>query len=430
EGRGGRLEREPGDHHGEADDDHRVALVPDRRDPVERELPRRAVDERRAEEQRRRADRADDEVLQTRLERPDQVDVDRRQHVERDREPLEPEEERHQVRRLDEERHPGACGGEQRVVLGDVLVAHPLAVGEEHGDGAGAREDHLGERRPAVAEDRVVDDRRPGRRLRVDDHREREGDHEAREADQGGERLADDARRQHRDHQQEPGGADERERRRDGEPVDVRLLDHLPPPVSTATNACCPPTARSETSAGQAERPIRQRISGTTTASSPGRRSSALSGTAGPTSWWRTAEIARSMYIAASTIATPPTTAQPHPWRKTPARIRNSPAKELESGTASEMIPIVITTVASAGRPRAIPPSSRNSPVDVRRSTMPATRNSVAEISAWLTIWSTAPSNPRSLKAKIPSTIRPACASDEYITTPRKSGARNASSDP
>ena len=94
------------------------------------------------------------------------------------------------------------------------------------------------------------------------------------------------------------------------------------------------------------------------------------------------------------------------------------------------MIPVVMTSVASAGRPRAMPPSRENSPVDVRRSTMPASRKSEAEMSAWLTICSTAPSKPRSLNANRPSTIRPACASDEYMTTPRKSGARNASSDP
>ena len=66
---------------------------------VERELAGRAVDERPAEEQRRRADRADDQVLEPRLERAGQVDVDRAQDVERDREPLEAEEQRHQVRR-------------------------------------------------------------------------------------------------------------------------------------------------------------------------------------------------------------------------------------------------------------------------------------------------------------------------------------------
>ena len=101
------------------------------------------------------------------------------------------------------------------------------------------------------------------------------------------------------------------------------------------------------------------------------------------------------MYIAASTIATAPTTAQPQPCWKTPARIRNSPAKFEESGTASAITPTVIRTVASAGRPRAIPPSRASSPVAVRRSTIPASRNIDIERRPWLTICSTAPSKPR-----------------------------------
>src|SRR6266849_7236560 len=136
------------------------------------------------------------------------------------------------------------------------------------------------------------------------------------------------------------------------------------------------------------------------------------------------------MYIAASTIAAAPTTAQPQPRWKTPARIRNSPANADDSGTASAMIPVVISTVASTGRPRAIPPRRPSSPVVVRRSTIPASRNSVVEISPWLTICSTEPVSPRSLTAKTPNVSSPICARDEYATTPRKSGARNASSDP
>ena len=62
-----------------------------------------------------------------------------REHVQRDREPLEAEEERHQAPRLHEERHARAGRGEERVVLGDVLVAHLLAVGDEHGRGARRR---------------------------------------------------------------------------------------------------------------------------------------------------------------------------------------------------------------------------------------------------------------------------------------------------
>ena len=71
------------------------------------------------------------------------------------------------------------------------------------------------------------------------------------------------------------------------------------------------------------------------------------------------------MYIAASTIATAPITAYIQPCWKTPARIGNSPANADEPGTASAITPIVISTVASAGRPRAIPP---------RRSKLPGRR--------------------------------------------------------
>ena len=46
------------------------------------------------------------------------------------------------------------------------------------------------------------------------------------------------------------------------------------------------------------------------------------------------------------------------------------------------------------------------------------------------TICSTAPSKPRFVPEKRPSAISPDCASDEYATTPRKSGERNASSEP
>ena len=174
ERRGRRLEREPGDDHREPDHERRVVRVTRRRDLRERQLAGGAVDERRAEEKRCRPHRADDEVLETGLQRPDQVDVDRRQHVERDREPLETEEERHQVRRLHEERHAGACRSEQRVVLGHVFVAHLLPVRDEHRSGAAARKDHLRECAPAVAIHALVDEGGGNRAAVVEQHRQRE----------------------------------------------------------------------------------------------------------------------------------------------------------------------------------------------------------------------------------------------------------------
>ena len=150
--------------------------MPDGADLVEAELAGRAVDERRAEEQRRRADRADDQVLEPRLERPDQVDVDRAQDVERDREPLERRGRassgstpgrRTPCRRR---RRPAARSTRRRARRASARGRRSsTAIAPAAGD------QHLRERGPAVAEHRVV--RRCAaavRALRVDDDREHE----------------------------------------------------------------------------------------------------------------------------------------------------------------------------------------------------------------------------------------------------------------
>ena len=155
-------------------------------DPVQGELAGGAVDERRAEQQYGGAEAADDQVLEPGLERAFQLAVDRAEDVKRDREPLEPEEQRHQVVRRDEEAHAAARRGEQRVVLGDVLVAHALGVGDADREQARAADDHLRERAEAIAPDRVRDDAVDVRRVDVDDHRVDEG---AGEAERAGERA-------------------------------------------------------------------------------------------------------------------------------------------------------------------------------------------------------------------------------------------------
>ena len=230
--RRGGLEAEAGDDHREPGEQEHVAgqsLARDRGgDPLERELPCRAVDEREAEEQHRRAEAADDEVLQARLERADEVDVDRAHDVEADREPLEREEERHQVVRGDEEGHPGAGGREQRVVLGVVAVPARLAVRDADGEEARAGEDQLGERGEPVAADRVGDDSVAVGRVGVEDRRRDEGAGEAERAEEGRERLPGPGRHEHGDEEREARDAEERELRREREPVDVRLRDHGP----------------------------------------------------------------------------------------------------------------------------------------------------------------------------------------------------------
>ena len=77
------------------------------------------------------------------------------------------------------------------------------------------------------------------------------------------------------------------------------------------------------------------------------------------------------------------------------------------------MIPVVISTVASTGRPRAIPPRPANELVPVRGSTIPASRKSVAETSPCATDWTIAPAIPSSFSEKRPIVIRPICAIDE-----------------
>jgi hypothetical protein len=78
------------------------------------------------------------------------------------------------------------------------------------------------------------------------------------------------------------------------------------------------------------------------------------------------------MYIAASTIAPAPIT-PPDPvlLEDAPARIRNSPANEDESGTASAITPVVINRSRGSDGRAPSRRASRSSPVDVRRSTMP-----------------------------------------------------------
>ncbi len=76
-----------------------------------------AVDERRAVEQRRRPDRADDQVLEPRLERLRPRAVRAAEDVERDREQLEGDEERDQVLRCGEQDHPEHRAEQESVAL-------------------------------------------------------------------------------------------------------------------------------------------------------------------------------------------------------------------------------------------------------------------------------------------------------------------------
>ncbi len=82
--------------------------------------------------------------------------VERDQDVEGNREPLEAEEQRHQVPRRDEEGHAATRGGEEGVVLPDVVAA-TIAPGDEHGGEAEPGDQDLGQGCEAVTRHRLGD---------------------------------------------------------------------------------------------------------------------------------------------------------------------------------------------------------------------------------------------------------------------------------
>src|SRR6185503_1571519 len=427
------LESEPDDDHREARDEEELVRVSrSGGDVLEADDACGAVDERTPEEKDRRAEAPDDQVLEAGLERCDLLDRDRTEDVERDREPLEPEEHRHQVVGGDEEAH--ACrGGEQE----GVVLAHPLpediGVRDSHCEEPGAGDQDLGELGEAVAADGVRHDGGAG--LVHLEERDRSGARaeEGQDRDEGAEVPAPPVRQEQRDEQADRCSAEEDQLGRERGPVERgrgELRQGAASNKELTVPAGLPPKEWSVIAAGQKESASRRTTSGTMTPISAGRRSSAASVTAEPGFLCRTAEIRRSMYIAASTMATAPATAQPQPRVKIPFRIKNSPANALDPGTARAITPVVISIVATTGRPRAIPPRRARFPVAARLSTAPARRKSAAETSPCVTICRSAPEMPESLTAKRPMTMRFICARLEYAITPRTSGARNASSEP
>ena len=121
-----------------------------------------------------------------------------------------------------------------------------------------------------------------------------------------------------------------------------------------------PPNECPQIRFGQAERPSRHATSGTTTASSPSAQVERRVADRRPDVLVQHGRrSARSMYIAASTIATAPITAQTQPCWNTPARIRNSPANvRRERHRERDDADRHQHASRAPGRPRAMPPSS------------------------------------------------------------------------
>ena len=114
--------------------------------PAEVGRARAAVDERQAVEQGRRAERADDQVLEPRFERFPALEGRAAEHVEGHREQLDRDEERDQVLRLGQQDHAEDRGEQERLEL---AVARLLSAGA---------------RRPALATTAAPRPRRRGSR--------------------------------------------------------------------------------------------------------------------------------------------------------------------------------------------------------------------------------------------------------------------------
>ncbi len=132
------LEGEPGRGQRDPDQHQRIPeharLADPVRDAGEVGGPGAAVDEGHPVEQGRRAERADDQVLEPRLQRLLAAEVGRAEDVEGDREGLDRDEEGDQVLRLGQQHHPQHRAEQQRVVLARAgLLDRGLAHREQHG---------------------------------------------------------------------------------------------------------------------------------------------------------------------------------------------------------------------------------------------------------------------------------------------------------
>ena len=167
ERRDGRLEGEPGDDQRDAGQQQRVGRGRPCRpiavgDRVELHRAGGAVDQRQAVEQRRRADRPDHEVLEPGLERRAPAQLGGAQHVERDRQQLDADEQRDQVLgAAASSDHAGDRAEQHRVVLAVAGLARGARARSDSStrDQAGDVDEHRDAERERVARQRALDDR-------------------------------------------------------------------------------------------------------------------------------------------------------------------------------------------------------------------------------------------------------------------------------
>ena len=210
----------------------------------------RPVDERRTEQEHGGAEAPHDQVLEPRFQRAHDVHVDGAEDVQRDREPLEAEEQRHQVVRRDQEDHSGARRGEQCEELAGVFPAAAPGIGDGDTEEAGAGDDHLRERGQLVALDGARDDGVPVGAVVVEDARGDQRAHEAERADDRGELLLEPLGHEDGEQHRDRRCGQEDELRRERGPVDRRRMDHgvITPWVTGRTRCWRWPVGRSATS--------------------------------------------------------------------------------------------------------------------------------------------------------------------------------------
>src|SRR5262249_26813099 len=153
-------------------------------------------------------------------------------------------------------------------------------------------------RGPAVAVEGAGDDSFSVGGVDVEPDRRDEAAEEAEHRDARAERPPHWRRNEHRAKERHARRREQREDRREREPIDVwRLQAHL---RGTTVTGCFGPFPTNEwplTAAGHAERSKSPATSGAMSVSSTGRASIASSATVEPRASWRTAEMSRSMYI-------------------------------------------------------------------------------------------------------------------------------------
>ena len=179
-----------------------VRLALDRRGDLRQlRVPGLAVDERHAEEQEPGREAAEQQVLQRRFLGALLAAREAAEHVERERQQLDRQEDDHEARRAGEQHHPDGRGEDQRVVLAVVDAPAVEVVRADHDHQPGAdQQDGVDEQREAVVRERAGVHQAAGVRVEPGPDRDAERRREAEQCEArepGALRRRDDQVEQH-----------------------------------------------------------------------------------------------------------------------------------------------------------------------------------------------------------------------------------------